>query len=91
MKCIECKKLFSCEDEDGSILKRCYVYGTFPDVCEERNCEKYEGITITDELADIFKDIRLTEREIKFLNWVAGWDKATIENLRSILIKVRDV
>ncbi len=91
MKCIDCKKLFSCEDEDGSIMKRCYVYGTFPDVYEERTCEKFEGVTIPNEFADIFKDIKLTEREIKFLDWIAGWDKATIENLRSILMKVRDV
>lgn len=90
MQCIDCKKLFSCEDEDGSILKRCYVYGTFPDVYEERTCEKFEGVTVPDEFADIFKDIKLTEKEIKFLDWITC-DKSTIENLRSILMKVRDL
>ena len=41
------------------------------------------------EFEGVFRDIELTEREIGFLVWVAGWDSYTIENLKSVVQKVR--
>lgn len=41
------------------------------------------------EFEGVFQDIELTEREIGFLAWVAGWDSYTIENLKSVVQKVR--
>lgn len=41
------------------------------------------------EFEGVFRDIELTEREIGFLVWVAGWDSYTIENLKSVVQKVQ--
>lgn len=41
------------------------------------------------EFEDVFQDVELTEREIGFLVWVAGWDSYTITNLQSVIQKVR--
>ena len=41
------------------------------------------------EFEGVFQGIELTEREIGFLVWVAGWDSYTITNLQSVIQKVR--
>ncbi|MBS6216649.1 MAG: DNA ligase [Flavonifractor plautii] len=41
------------------------------------------------EFEDVFQGVELTEREIGFLVWVAGWDSYTIENLKSVVQKAR--
>ena len=41
------------------------------------------------EFEGVFQGIELTEREIGFLIWMAGWDRYTMDNLNSVLQKVR--
>lgn len=41
------------------------------------------------EFEGVFRDIELTEREIGFLTWLAGWDSRTVENLKSLIQKVQ--
>ena len=41
------------------------------------------------EFEDVFQGVELTEREIGFLTWLAGWDRRTIENLKSLIQKIR--
>ena len=41
------------------------------------------------EFEDVFQGVELTEREIGFLTWLAGWDRRTIENLKSMIQKIR--
>ena len=41
------------------------------------------------EFDDIFLGIELTEREARFLDWITGWDDYTIQNMRTVLEKVR--
>ena len=46
-------------------------------------------IIIPAEFESVFQGIKLTEREIGFLIWMAGWDRYTITNLQSVIQKVR--
>ena len=46
-------------------------------------------IIIPAEFESVFQGIKLTEREIGFLIWMAGWDRDTITNLQSVIQKVR--
>ncbi|MDU6201772.1 MAG: hypothetical protein E6626_09585 [Flavonifractor plautii] len=46
-------------------------------------------IIIPAEFEGVFQGIELTEREIGFLTWMAGWDRYTIDNLKSLFRKVR--
>ena len=46
-------------------------------------------IIIPAEFEGVFQGIELTEREIGFLIWMAGWDRYTITNLQSVIQKVR--
>ena len=41
------------------------------------------------EFEGVFRDIELTEREIGFLTWLAGGDSRPIENLKSLIQKIR--
>ena len=45
---------------------------------------------IPKEFEDIFRGVELTEDEIRILNWITGWDRWTVEHLRSALQKVLD-
>ena len=41
------------------------------------------------EFESVFQSVELTEREIGFLTWLAGWDSRTVENLKSLIQKIR--
>lgn len=41
------------------------------------------------EFEDIFRGVELTEREALFLSWITSWDDYTIQNMRTVLEKVR--
>lgn len=41
------------------------------------------------EFEDIFRGVELTEREALFLGWITSWDDYTIQNMRTVLEKVR--
>ena len=41
------------------------------------------------EFEGVFQSVELTEREIGFLTWLAGWDSRTVENLKSLIQKVQ--
>lgn len=41
------------------------------------------------EFESVFQSVELTEREIGFLTWLAGWDSCTVENLKSLIQKVQ--
>lgn len=41
------------------------------------------------EFEDIFRGVELTEREARFLSWITSWDDYTIQNMRTVLGKVR--
>lgn len=53
-------------------------------------CRKGEKIMkIPAEFEDIFRGVELTEREALFLSWITSWDDYTIQNMRTVLEKVR--
>ena len=41
------------------------------------------------EFEDIFRGVELTEREALFLSWITSWDDYTIQNMRTVVEKVR--
>ena len=41
------------------------------------------------EFEDIFRGVELTERETRFLSWITSWDDYTIQNMRTVVEKVR--
>ena len=41
------------------------------------------------EFEDILRGVELTEREALFLSWITSWDDYTIQNMRTVLEKVR--
>ncbi len=41
------------------------------------------------EFEDISRGVELTEREALFLSWITSWDDYTIQNMRTVLEKVR--
>lgn len=41
------------------------------------------------EFEDILRGVELTEREKLFLRWITSWDDYTIQNMRTVLEKVR--
>lgn len=41
------------------------------------------------EFEDILRGVELTEREKLFLRWITSWDNYTIQNMRTVLEKVR--
>ena len=41
------------------------------------------------EFEDIFRGVELTEREALFLSWITSWEDYTIQNMRTVLEKVR--
>lgn len=41
------------------------------------------------EFEDIFRGVELTEREARFLSWITSWDDYTIQNMRTVVEKVR--
>lgn len=41
------------------------------------------------EFEDIFRGVELTERETLFLSWITSWDDYTIQNMRTVVEKVR--
>ena len=41
------------------------------------------------EFEDILRGVELTEREKRFLRWITSWDDHTIQNMRTVLEKVR--
>lgn len=53
-------------------------------------CRKGEKIMkIPAEFEDIFRGVELTEREALFLSWITSWDDYTIQNMRTVVEKVR--
>ena len=58
--------------------------------------EKMKYIGIPNEFEDIFRGVELSgvelsEDEIRTLNWIIGWDRQTVENLRSIIQKAQAI
>ena len=47
-------------------------------------------MNIPQEFEDIFRGIALTDGEIRTLVWITGWERQTVENLRSAIQKVRE-
>ena len=47
-------------------------------------------MNIPQEFEHVFQGVELTEDEIRTLNWIAGWERRTVENLRSAIQKMRD-
>ena len=41
------------------------------------------------EFEDIFRGVELTEREKRFLHWITSWDDYTVQNMRTVVEKVR--
>ena len=41
------------------------------------------------EFEDIFWGVELTEREALFLSWITSWDDYTVQNMRTVVEKVR--
>ena len=41
------------------------------------------------EFEDIFTGVELTEREKRFLRWITSWDDHTMQNMRTVVEKVR--
>lgn len=41
------------------------------------------------EFEDILRGVELTERETLFLSWITSWDDYTIQNMRTVVEKVR--
>ena len=46
-------------------------------------------MNIPQEFEDVFQGVELTEDEIWTLNWLTGWDRRTVEHLRSAIQKVQ--
>lgn len=46
-------------------------------------------MNIPKEFEDVFQGVELTEDEIRTLNWIIGWERRTVENLRSAIQKVQ--
>ena len=44
---------------------------------------------IPKEFEDVFCGVELTEDEIRILNWIVGWERRTVENLRSAIRKAQ--
>ena len=58
--------------------------------------EKMKYIGIPNEFEDIFRGVELSgvelsEGEIRTLNWIVGWDRQTVENLRSVIQKAQAI
>ena len=47
-------------------------------------------MNIPQEFEDIFRGIALTDGEIRTLVRITGWERQTVENLRSAIQKVRE-
>jgi hypothetical protein len=41
------------------------------------------------EFEDILRGVELTEREKLFLRWITSWDDYTVQNMRTVVEKVR--
>lgn len=41
------------------------------------------------EFEDILRGVELTEREKRFLHWITSWDDHTMQNMRTVVEKVR--
>ena len=41
------------------------------------------------EFEDILRGVELTEREALFLSWITSWDDYTVQNMRTVVEKVR--
>ena len=41
------------------------------------------------EFEEVFQGVELTDKEVRFLGWIIGWDNWTIQNMRTVLQKVR--
>lgn len=53
-------------------------------------CRKGEKIMkIPAEFEDILRGVELTEREKRFLRWITSWDDHTMQNMRTVVEKVR--
>ena len=40
-------------------------------------------------MLEVLEGIELTDTESKFLKWLSGWDKSTVDNFISIIKKAR--
>lgn len=45
---------------------------------------------IPKEFEGVFRSVELSEGEIRTLVWITGWERQTVENLRSAIRKVRE-
>ena len=93
-KCPEC----GFEDTGrGNFCRNCGCLHTDEavDMMMER-MEKMKYIGIPNEFEDIFRGVELSgvelsEGEIRTLNWIVGWDRQTVENLRSVIQKAQAI
>lgn len=46
-------------------------------------------MTTIDYIIQVLDGIQLTKAEVKTLEWIAGWEPETIENLIEIFVKCR--
>ena len=46
-------------------------------------------VNIPQEFEDVFRDVELTQDEIRTLAWIIGWERRTVENLRSAIKRLR--
>ena len=46
-------------------------------------------MNIPQEFEDVFRGVELTEDEIRILTWITGWERRTVENLRSAIQKAQ--
>lgn len=42
------------------------------------------------EFEDVFRGADLTKDEIRTLTWITGWERRTVENLKSVIQKVKE-
>ena len=52
------------------------------------NASQYEQAKI-DMLNEVLKDIELSKDEEKSLIWLCGWEKSTVENICSVMNKLK--
>ena len=54
------------------------------------NASQYEQAKI-DMLNEVLKDIELSKDEEKSLIWLCGWEKSTVENICSVMNKLKEL
>lgn len=54
------------------------------------NASQYEQAKI-DMLNEVLKDIEISKDEEKSLIWLCGWEKSTVENICSVMNKLKEL